>query len=298
MGVVAAGTAWVLSASRPAFPDGQSVANLEQGGDATSGKLIFDAASCASCHISPGQMDTQRLGGGMALESPFGTLYPPNISPDPVDGIGRWRTRDLANALLSGVSPVGQHYYPAFPYTSFTRMRWDDVPDLMAYLRTLPPVSGRTRPHDLPFPFSIRRLIGLWKQLYFSPGTLQPDPDRGETWNRGHYLVVALGHCAECHSARDMFGGIKESSRFAGGRDPAGVGYDPNITPSGIGHWSRQELVAALTTGRTPELRVLGGSMASVVENTAKLPETDRAAIAEYILSLQPRRSPDAVGER
>jgi mono/diheme cytochrome c family protein len=294
--VVFGTAAWVLSAPRPMFP--APVRGLDEGGDAARGKQIFDAADCASCHASPGQPDDRRLGGGMALASPFGTLYPPNISPDPVDGIGRWSVRDLANALLSGVSPSGAHYYPAFPYTSFTHMQIEDVRDLLLYLRTLPPVSGRTPPHDLPFPFSIRRAVGLWKRIYFTPGAIQPDPLRGAEWNRGRYLTEALEHCAECHSPRDMLGGIKPASRFAGGQDPEGVGYDPNITPLGIGHWSRSDLVRLLTDGMTPDLRTVGGSMKSVVENTARLPEADRAAIADYILSLPPRGSPDAVRQR
>jgi mono/diheme cytochrome c family protein len=292
----AAAGAWVLSAPRPMFS--ASIDALEQAGDAARGKPVFDAADCASCHASPGQPDHLRLGGGMALASRFGTLYPPNISPDPVDGIGRWSGRDLANALRSGVSPSGTHYYPAFPYTSFTHMRLEDVRDLLAYLRTLPPVSGRTPPHDLPFPFSIRRTVGLWKRLYFRPGEIQPIPSRGPEWNRGRYLVEALGHCAECHSPRDMLGGIKSSGRYAGGQDQEGVGYDPNITSARIGHWSRADLVRMLTDGITPELRMVGGSMRPVVENTARLPEADRAAIASYIISLPPRDSPDAVQER
>jgi mono/diheme cytochrome c family protein len=292
--IIVLGTAaWILSAPRPIFPS--ATQGFDEIGDAVRGKLIFDAADCVSCHASPGQPDHLRLGGGMALASPFGTLYPPNISPDQVDGIGRWSVRDLANALLRGVSPSGTHYYPAFPYTSFTHMRLDDVGDLLAYLRTLPPASGRTPPHDLPFPFSIRRTVGLWKRLYFTPGAIPPVPECDATWNRGRYLVEALGHCAECHSPRDMLGGIRSASRFAGGQDPEGVGYDPNITPVGIGHWSRTDLVRVLTDGVTPDLRVVGGSMRSVVENTARLPETDRIAIADYILSLPPRDSPDAV---
>jgi mono/diheme cytochrome c family protein len=143
--------AWVLTGPRPAFTATQAAA-LEQGGDATRGKLVFDAGDCASCHTSPGQPDRLRLGGGLALGSPFGTFFPPNISPDPRDGTGRWRTIDLVNALMSGVSPDNRHYYPALPYTSYAHMRIQDVQDLMAYLRTLPPVQGRTRQHDLPFP--------------------------------------------------------------------------------------------------------------------------------------------------
>ena len=294
--LVVGAVAWILSAPRAMFP--AAIQGFDESGDAGRGKQIFDAADCASCHASPGQPDYLRLGGGMSLASPFGTLYPPNISPDPVDGIGRWSVRDLANALLSGVSPSGAHYYPAFPYTSFTHMRLEDVRDLLAYLRTLPAVSGRTPPHDLPFPFSIRRVVGLWKRLYFRPGPVPPVASRGAEWNRGRYLTEALGHCAECHSPRDMLGGIIPASRFAGGQDPEGVGYDPNITPTGIDHWSRADLVRLLTDGVTPDLRVVGGSMKSVVENTARLPEADRAAIADYILTLPPRHSPDAVRQR
>jgi mono/diheme cytochrome c family protein len=295
--IMSLGTAaWVASAPRPVFP--AAVQDLDEAGDLGRGKRVFDAADCASCHASPGQPDNTRLGGGMALASPFGTLYPPNISPDPVDGIGRWTTRDLANALLSGVSPSGTHYYPAFPYTSFTHMGLEDVRDLVAYLRTLPPVTGRTPPHDLPFPFSIRRAVGLWKRLYFVPGPIAPDPSRGAAWNRGRYLAEALSHCAECHSPRDMLGGVRSASRYAGGQDPEGAGYDPNITPAAIGHWSREDLIRVLTDGMTPDLRMVGGSMRSVVETTAQLPETDRAAIADYIISLPPRHSPDAVNVR
>jgi len=156
---------WLLTKPRPAFDDAQA-AMLEQGGNAARGKLIFDATDCASCHASPGQPDRLRLGGGLALGSPFGTFFPPNISTDLRDGIGQWRTIDLANALMSGVTPAGRHYYPALPYTSYAHMRVEDVQDLMAYLRTLPPVEGRPPQHDLPFPFTIRRMIGLWKLLY------------------------------------------------------------------------------------------------------------------------------------
>lgn len=289
--------AWLLSAPRPAF--GEKGANwLDRGGDPVRGRVVFLAGNCASCHASPGQSDRSRLGGGLALASPFGTLYPPNISPDPVDGIGAWRTLDLANALLSGVSPRGTHYYPGFPYTSFTHMKLGDVRDLMAYLRTLPAVRGRAPPHDLPFPFNIRRLVGFWKLLYFQRGRTAQEAEGRTGWERGQYLVEALGHCAECHSARNLLGALKETSRFAGGQDQEGVGYVPNITPAGIGGWSAHDLVTALTTGRTPDRRILGASMADVVADTAALPSSDRAAIAAYILSLPSRHSPDEVKQR
>ena len=191
------------------------------------------------------------------------------------------------NALMSGVSPDGQHSYPALPYTSYAHMRVQDVKDLMAYLRTLPQVQGRPPQHDLPFPFSIRCLIGFWKLLHLDP-----------EWNRGRYLVEAVTHCAECHSARNLANAIVESSRLAGGYDQEGAGYVPNITPSGIGHWSRADTVRVLTDGHTPESRQIGSSMADVVSNTADLPLADREAIATYILALPARHSPDAVMER
>jgi mono/diheme cytochrome c family protein len=297
LGVGAAGLAWFLSTPRPAFPEADAGA-LDSGGDPVRGRLVFDAGDCASCHASPGQPDRLRLGGGMALASPFGTFFPPNISSDPQDGIGRWRTIDLANALMSGVSPDGRHYYPALPYTSYAHVRVEDVKDLMAYLHTLPPVRGRTPLHDLPFPLTIRRLVGFWKLLFFDRTPIQSDPSRDAAWNRGRYLVEALGHCAECHSARNVLGAIKPSSRFAGGQDQEGVGFVPNITPAGIGHWTRRDIFEALTIGHTPELRQIGSSMADVVTNLAALQQSDREAIAAYLLSLPSRQSPDAVEVR
>ena len=200
---------------------------------------MFAAGDCASCHASVGQTDRFRLGGGLALSSPYGTFRVPNISMDNTDGIGSWRTTDLANALLRGVSPTRQHYYPSFPYSSFTKMTVEDVQDLMAFLRTLPAVSGKPPPHDLSAIFRIRRFVGFWKFLYFDDRPLKPSPDRGPKWNRGQYLVEAVAHCAECHSSRNLFGAIKPDTRFAGGIDPEGVGYFPNITPTRIGRLDR-----------------------------------------------------------
>jgi mono/diheme cytochrome c family protein len=264
----------------------------EAGGDAERGKMVFAAGDCASCHASPGQSDRLRLGGGLALASPYGTFFVPNISTDPVDGIGKWRTKDLANALLNGISPDGSHYYPVFPYESFTHMQPQDVSDLMAYLRTLPAVKGRPPPHDLTAPFGIRRLVGFWKIMYFRPGPIAPDSVRGEKWNRGRYLAEAVAHCAECHSSRDMFGGIKTTTRYAGGQDPEGAGYYPNITPERIADWSEADLSEMLRTGKTPSHGRVGSSMADVVTNMAMLPESDREAIALYIKSLPVRPTP------
>jgi mono/diheme cytochrome c family protein len=288
--LAAFGAGWAISAPRPVF-SGKDAPALE-GGDAARGRIVFLAADCASCHASPGQSDRMRLGGGLSLASPFGTFRVPNISPDPQDGIGRWRTVDLANALMSGVSPNGRHLYPALPYTSYAHMRVEDVRDLMAFLRTLQPVHGRPPPHELSFPFTIRRLIGFWKFLFFDPSPIDPDPSHDAVWNRGRYLVEALGHCAECHSSRNMFGAIKPSTRFAGGVDQEGVGFVPNITPLGIESWSKDDLVRFLSTGRLPDGRKAGSTMADVITDTAQLPDSDRVAIATYTKSLTPRPTP------
>ncbi|MBO4220938.1 cytochrome c [Bradyrhizobium neotropicale] len=289
--VVLAVGAWLITAPQR-FASADLARFQDKTGDAVRGKMVFAAGDCASCHASPGQADRLHLGGGLALASPYGTFRVPNISMDPVDGIGNWQTKDLANALLNGVSPSGTHYYPVFPYASLTHMHPQDVADLMAYLRTLPAVKGRPPPHELVSLFSVRRFIGFWKILYFRPGPLAPDPARDEKWNRGRYLVEALAHCAECHSSRDMFGGIKAKTRYAGGQDPEGAGYYPNITPEGLDQWPEQDLIEMLRTGKTPGHGRVGSSMADVVTNTAMLPENDREAIAFYIKSLPARPTP------
>jgi mono/diheme cytochrome c family protein len=291
LAVLCGGGLFWISAPRAGLAPAD-VSLLAQPGDAGRGRLVFAAGDCASCHASPGQPDRTRLGGGFALASPFGTLRVPNISPDPQDGIGAWRAVDLANALLNGVSPDGRHYYPAFPYTSFTRMKIEDVRDLWAYLQTLPPVQNRPPPHELPLPFRFRRLVGFWKLLFFDRTPLPPEPQRDPVWHRGRYLVEAEAHCVECHSSRNLLGGIKPDTRFAGGPDPEGTGFIPNITPAQIGDWSEDDIVALLTTGRTPSGKRVGSSMADVVTNTAMLPESDRRAIAVFIKSLPARPTP------
>src|SRR5262252_3364926 len=140
------------------------------------GEVIFNAGGCASCHAVPNQPDRLKLGGGLPIPSPFGTFYAPNISPDRADGIGRWSEADFVNAVTKGISPQGTHYFPAFPYTSYAHATVKDVRDLFAYLKTLPPVAGKVRDHDVPFPFNIRRNVGIWKLLFMDGRLFVPDP--------------------------------------------------------------------------------------------------------------------------
>jgi len=260
--------------------------------DLANGREMFYAGGCTACHATPGQDDKSRLGGGFALKSPFGTFYVPNISPDPDDGIGKWSEADFVTAMQKGTSPDGRHYFPAFPYSSYQRMRVEDLRDLFAHLKTLPAVKGRVRDHDMAFPFNIRRLVGGWKFLFLDGKPFVPDASKSAAWNRGAYLVNGPGHCAECHSPRNPLGGIIAAQRFAGGPNPEGEGWIPNITQRGISDYSEKDLAYLFETGNTPEGDSVGGSMTAVVRNTAQLTAEDRAAMAAYIKSLPPIEGP------
>jgi mono/diheme cytochrome c family protein len=256
--------------------------------DLANGKTMFYAGGCASCHAVPKAEDKTRLGGGLALNSPFGTFYAPNISPDRQDGIGSWSEARFVTAMNKGTSPDGDHYFPAFPYTSYQRIAFNDLRDLFAYIKTLPAVQGRVRDHDLPFPFNIRRLLGGWKLLFLDGAPFKPDLSKSVQWNRGAYLVNGPGHCAECHSPRNIFGGIITSLRFTGGPAPDGQGGVPNITQFKLKDWSVSDIAGTLENGMTPDADFVGGSMVEVVRNTSQLTPADRTAIATYIKSLPP----------
>jgi mono/diheme cytochrome c family protein len=273
---------WFLS--RPRGLAEADVAGLT--GDAMRGELVFHAAGCASCHMAPEATGAAQmvLAGGQRFPSDFGTFVAPNISPDPTHGIGGWSLLDLANALTRGVSPEGEHYYPALPYASYAKMRLEDVADLHVYLQTLPADATPSETHELAFPFSRRETVGLWKILYLNedwglPGNLTPTADRGR------YIAEALAHCAECHTPRTALGGLDVSRWMQGAPNPSGQGRIPDITSATLG-WSAGEIVQYLTTGFTPEFDSVGGHMAHVVDNMARLPEADRQAVAEYLLAV------------
>jgi mono/diheme cytochrome c family protein len=256
--------------------------------DLANGRTMFLAGGCSSCHAVPKQKDQTRLGGGLALHSPFGTFYVPNISPDRADGIGGWSEAQFVTAMTQGTSPEETHLFPAFPYTSYRNMTLDDVRDLFAYLKTLPAVSGQVREHDVPFPFNVRRFVGLWKLLYLRGAPWQPDPAQSAQWNRGSYLVNGPGHCAECHSPRNALGAIVAGKRFTGGPSPDGQGGVPNITQFKLKNWSVDDIAYTLEDGTTPDSDRVGGEMVEVVRNTSQLSKEDRMAMAVYIKSLPP----------
>jgi mono/diheme cytochrome c family protein len=260
--------------------------------DVANGQTMFNIGGCSSCHAVPNQPDRTKLGGGLALTSPFGTFYVPNISPDPNDGIGRWSEADFVTAVQKGTSPTGAHYYPAFPYSSYRLAKVEDVRDLFAYLKTLAPVPGRVRDHDLPFPFNIRRTVGMWKLLFMDGKPFVADAAHSAPWNRGAYLVNGLGHCAECHSPRNFLGGIIAAQRFAGGPNPEGEGWIPNITQKALADWSIKDFADFLKTGELPQGDAAGGPMARVIKNTSQLSPQDHNAMAEYLKSLPPVEGP------
>jgi mono/diheme cytochrome c family protein len=282
LGLVGAGGLWLLARPQPLAASAVS----ELTGDAAKGELVFWATGCASCHMAQGAKDAAQLvlSGGQRFPSDFGTFIAPNISQDPEHGIGDWSLLDLANAITRGVSPEGEHYYPSLPYASYAKLEMQDVADLHAFLQTLPADPTPSQPHELGLPFSIRDSIGVWKILFLSedwalPGNLTP------TAARGRYVAEAMAHCGECHTPRNQLGGLDTARWLGGAPNPSGDGRVPNITPAKLG-WTAGDIVQYLTTGFTPDYDSVGGHMAHVVENMARLPESDRLAVAEYLLAV------------
>ena len=250
------------------------------------GEYLVRAADCYSCHTVAGGTP---FVGGRALATPFGTFYTPNITPDRDTGIGAWSDADFLRALREGVRPDGANYFPVFPYPSFTRITDDDARSIKAYLFSLPPVHHANRPHEVPFPFSLRWLQTGWKILYFTPGPYQPHATIGDEYNRGAYLVTALSHCGECHTPRNAFGALRGDMALAGTRDGPDGELVPNIThdpDTGIGKWDKSDLADLLQSGQTPEQSSIKGAMKEAVQDGLKyLTDDDRNAIAEYIFA-------------
>jgi mono/diheme cytochrome c family protein len=269
-----------------------SVAQPKDGaGSAARGEYVFHAAGCASCHSQEDEKGPP-LAGGLALKTPYGTFYTPNITPDPVHGIGKWSEADFRRAMKEGVAPDGRDYYPAFPYTSYTGMSDQDVGDLFAYLKTQSPSDLASKPHELDFPYSWRFAMGGWKLMFFKPGRSLVQPGQAQDVARGAYLVGSLTHCGECHTPRNFLGAL-DYDRWLSGAEKAATGTDsvPNITPdakTGIGDWTEDNIVDLLTDGSTPDGDRVGGEMVNTVRNsTSQMTDEDRKAIARYLKTVK-----------
>ena len=275
--------ALLIIAGQPAAADEAAVAR---------GAYLVRAGGCVACHTTP--KGGQPFAGGRAMATPFGTFYTPNITPDPDTGIGNWSDADFLRALRDGVSPAGEHYFPVFPYTSYTQMTQADALAIKAYLFSLPPVIAPRKAHAVGFPFSWRMLQTGWKLMFFRDGAFKPRPGRDQMVNRGAYLVRGLGHCGECHTPRSPLGGALIGLALAGTKDGPDGEKVPNITPdreTGIGKWSAAEIAELLKSGTKPDFDNVQGSMAEVVDDgTSHLTDEDRLAIATYLLSLPPVR--------
>lgn len=255
-------------------------------GDPVHGELVYTAAGCGSCHMAPGARgDAQMvLSGGQKFASPFGDFLAPNISTDQVQGIGGWTLPQFATAVMDGISPENEHYYPAMPYTAYGKMLPQDLTDLKAYMDGLAASDIASLPHEVGFPFNIRRTLGGWKLLFQNrnfvvSGELSLEVDRGR------YIVEAMSHCGECHTPRNILGGLKTARWMGGAPNPSGPGTIPNITPGTL-TWDAQDIFTFLTTGFTPDFDSVGGSMAHVVDNMAKLPVSDVWAVVAYLKAL------------
>jgi mono/diheme cytochrome c family protein len=255
-------------------------------GDAKRGAYLAKAAGCQGCHTEA-KKGAVPYAGGRGLKTPFGTFYGPNITPHPGAGIGRWREADFLRALRSGMRPDGAHYYPAFPYPSFTAITDSDARDLWAFFRALPPDARPNRAHELKFPFDLRFMLGVWKWMYFSHGPFVADASRPPAVNRGAYVVNALAHCGECHTPRNLLGGVRTDRRLAGARAGADGKRTPNLTPARLKGWSDADLREFLLSGISPDGDIAAETMAEVIRNTtSKLTPEDLSATIAYLRTL------------
>lgn len=275
------GLAGFMVLTRPGHVDAAAIAALTP--DPMRGEQLFWLGGCASCHAVDKAEGAAllTLQGGKAFVTDFGTFHAPNISPDPVHGIGGWTVAQFGDALLHGTSPKGQHYFPAFPYASYTRASLQEAVDLKSYLDTLPASPVANIPHDVGFPFNQRWLLGGWKLLFLSNAPVV-DTDLSPSEEEGRHLVEGLGHCAECHTPRNALGALDRGRWLAGAPNPDGKGRIPNITPAKL-TWSEADIAEYLKTGFTPEYDTAGGAMAEVVTNLSHLSDAERLAIAAYL---------------
>lgn len=285
----------VLSLTTLARAD-QTSSRTDENNVVDRGRYLARAGNCVSCHTSAGG---QAFAGGLAFHTPFGTLYSSNITPDPETGIGRWSLDEFGRALREGVRPDGEHLYPAFPYSAYTKLSDADVLALYAYLKIVKPVTFAPPANDMSFPFNQRWTLRIWKALFLEVARFEPDASQSAVWNRGAYLVEGLAHCSACHSPRNFLGAERSGAAMTGGEYMGRVASGemrtwaaPNLTnvSNGLASWSVEDLVAYFKTGRTSFTETHGPMNEVILNGTRHLDEPDVKAMAVYLKSFPGNR--------
>ena len=260
------------------------------------GKYLADIGDCGACHTLPGS--GAMLAGGRPIETPFGTLLAPNITPDPETGIGAWIDDEFINSLTKGTGRNGAHLYPAMPYTYMTRITREDALAIRAYLNTIPAVHNPVQPNQLPFPFDVRAGLVAWDELNFRPGEFKPIAGKSPAWNRGAYVVEGLAHCGLCHTPKNAAGGDETSQRLKGYALQGW--FAPDITNNkwrGIGSWSVEDIVTYLKTGHNRFSAASGPMAEAIMDSTSKFTDDDLKAIATYLQDQPVENAAEEVGD-
>ncbi|WP_407175199.1 c-type cytochrome [Bradyrhizobium sp. STM 3562] len=250
------------------------------------GKALVDAGDCTGCHTAD---PAKPFAGGVRIDTPFGAIYSPNLTPDRETGIGAWSDQEFYNALRFGIAPDGSRYYPVFPYPNFSKLTRPDILAVRAYLATLTPFANKAPPPQLRFPFNFRMTMRLWNYLFFRPGILEPDQQKGTDWNRGRYLVEGLGHCGVCHTPKNFFGADRRGRAFSGGA--VGGWFAPRLDGaerSGLKSWSVDDVAEYLASGRNGRSHADGPMADVIVNSTSKMSDADVHAVSVYLKSLPP----------
>lgn len=268
----------VLLLSNAGWAEQLSFAQVERG------KYLVEAGDCEACHTNKGG---QPFAGDRPIQTPFGVIYSPNITPDRETGIGAWTDEQFYRALHEGIAEDGSHLYPAFPYPWYTKVTRDDALAIRAFLNSLDPVKSERRPNALDWPLNYREVMAGWNELFFTEGGFSPDPKKSAEWNRGAYLVEGLGHCGACHTPTNFVGAAKTSERLQGGvlQD----WYAPDLAGelrSGLGNWSADDIVQFLKTGRNNRTAAYGPMAEVITYSTANLNDGDLKAIATYLKDM------------
>jgi mono/diheme cytochrome c family protein len=293
--IVLAACWWWAQRHRPTATEDPAVAAmLKDPAVITKGHYLAISGDCMSCHTAQGG---QPYAGGRMLPTPFGNIPAPNITPDLETGLGNWHFEDFWRALHTGVGRDGELLYPAFSYTSFTKVTREDAIAIFAYLRSLTPINQPAKPLGLRFPYNVRGALTAWRTVYFKPGTYQLDPTQSASWNRGAYLVQGLAHCNECHATRGTWGGIDPRVSLTGGEIPAQNWYAPDLSTQvngGLQGWNQQDIIDLLKTGQSSKGVAIGPMADVVASSTQYLHDDDVQAIADYLQSLPARPKPMA----